>query len=109
MADRAAQRIDLGLIGDPSAMTFPVHAEAALREAARSSSKSRVRVNSASGRVPRERAPCDKTRMITKDIAYSVGDKTLTGYLASPGKGPGVLVCHQGMGVTEHSRERARM
>jgi dienelactone hydrolase len=47
--------------------------------------------------------------MITKDIAYSVGERTLTGYLASPGKGPGVLVCHQGNGVTEHSRERARM
>ncbi|HWA90737.1 MAG TPA: dienelactone hydrolase family protein [Rhizomicrobium sp.] len=48
--------------------------------------------------------------MITRDIPYMCGDKALTGYLATPGGArPGVLVCHQGMGVTEHSRERARM
>lgn len=49
--------------------------------------------------------------MLSKDIAYKSGDKALNGYFASPGGGsrPGVLVCHQGNGVTEHSRERARM
>ena len=50
--------------------------------------------------------------MQTRDIAYKSGDKTLTGYLAAPdgaGKRTGVLVCHQGMGITEHTRERARM
>lgn len=48
--------------------------------------------------------------MITRDIAYASGGKALTGYLASPGGArAGVLVCHQGNGVTEHTRERARM
>jgi dienelactone hydrolase len=50
--------------------------------------------------------------MFTKDIAYECDDKTLTGYLADGAGGrrvPGVLVCHQGMGLTEHARERARM
>ncbi|HTT98146.1 MAG TPA: dienelactone hydrolase family protein [Rhizomicrobium sp.] len=50
--------------------------------------------------------------MQTRDISYTVGGKTLTGYLATPdgvGKRAGVLVCHQGNGVTEHTRERARM
>jgi len=50
--------------------------------------------------------------MQTCDITYKSGDKTLTGYLAAPdgaGKRTGVLVCHQGMGITEHTRERARM
>ena len=48
--------------------------------------------------------------MIVKDIAYTSGGKQLTGTLASAGGSrPGVLVCHQGNGVTEHSRERARM
>ena len=53
--------------------------------------------------------------MPTRDIAYACGGKALTGYLASPGGAgpdgarPGVLVCHQGMGITEHTRERARM
>lgn len=49
--------------------------------------------------------------MLTKDIAYRAGDKTLTGYLASPDAGhrPGILVCHQGYGISEHTRERARM
>jgi dienelactone hydrolase len=47
--------------------------------------------------------------MIAKDIAYECSAKTLTGYLATKGGArPGVLVCHQGMGVTEHSREQAR-
>ena len=49
--------------------------------------------------------------MLTKEISYIVGGKTLTGYLAAPdgaGKRAGVLVCHQGMGITEHTRERAQ-
>lgn len=50
--------------------------------------------------------------MLTRDISYTAGGKALTGYLAAPddsGKRPGVLVCHQGGGLTEHARERARM
>jgi dienelactone hydrolase len=49
--------------------------------------------------------------MITKDIPYEVDGKRVTGYLADPEKGkrPGVLVCHQGGGLTEHAKERARM
>jgi dienelactone hydrolase len=50
--------------------------------------------------------------MIMRDIAYKCGDLNLTGYFAAPDGGggrPGVLVCHQGGGLTEHTRERARM
>jgi dienelactone hydrolase len=50
--------------------------------------------------------------MRTQDIPYTSGVKTLTGYLAEPdgaGPRPGILVCHQGNGLSEHSRERARM
>jgi dienelactone hydrolase len=50
--------------------------------------------------------------MNTKNIAYECDGKSLTGYLAdgtSGGRAPGILVCHQGMGLTEHARERARM
>ncbi len=51
--------------------------------------------------------------MITKDIAYQVDGKTFTGYLADDdrrgGGRPGILVCHQGGGLTEHTKERARM
>ena len=51
--------------------------------------------------------------MIEKDIAYRYGDKTMVGFLADdetrgPGR-PGVLVCHQGNGVSDHTKERARM
>jgi dienelactone hydrolase len=52
------------------------------------------------------------TAMQTRDVAYTVGGKSFTGYLARPDDAasrPGVLVCHQGGGVTEHTRERARM
>jgi dienelactone hydrolase len=51
--------------------------------------------------------------MLTKDIAYQHAGKTLTGYLANDdsrgGRRPGVLLCHQGGGLTEHTKERARM
>ncbi len=50
--------------------------------------------------------------METKDLPYAVGDKKFTGYFAdgSAGKNaPGILVCHQGGGLTEHTKERARM
>lgn len=50
--------------------------------------------------------------MDIRDISYSADGKTLTGYLADGSKGkkaPGILVCHQGGGLTEHARERARM
>src|SRR5690349_674686 len=51
--------------------------------------------------------------MLTKDVAYTIDGKTYTGYLAdneSRGAGrPGILVCHQGLGLSEHAKERARM
>ncbi|MBV9990517.1 MAG: dienelactone hydrolase family protein [Alphaproteobacteria bacterium] len=50
--------------------------------------------------------------MLTRDVAYKSGNVDLKGYLAAPDGArarPGVLVCHQGMGITEHTRERARM
>jgi dienelactone hydrolase len=50
--------------------------------------------------------------MITRDLAYSIDGKTLTGFVADGSSGkpaPGVLVCHQGGGLTDHTRERARM
>ena len=50
--------------------------------------------------------------METRDIAYQCGDKRLTGYLADGSNGrkvPGVLVCHQGGGLRDHEKERARM
>jgi dienelactone hydrolase len=50
--------------------------------------------------------------MVTRDIAYQIDDRTYTGYLADGSNGkpaPGVLVCHQGSGLTDHARERARM
>jgi dienelactone hydrolase len=50
--------------------------------------------------------------METKDVEYKSGDKTLTGYLADGSSGskvPGILVCHQGSGLRDHEKERARM
>ena len=50
--------------------------------------------------------------MLTRDIPYTLGGKTFTGYLAVPDGGgarPGVLVCHQGGGLTEHAKEKARL
>ena len=50
--------------------------------------------------------------MITRDVTYQAGGKTLTGYLATPenaGKRPGILIFHQGGGLRDHEKERARM
>ncbi len=50
--------------------------------------------------------------MNTKDITYQGGGKTLTGYLADGSNGkkaPGILLCHQGGGLRDHEKERARM
>ena len=50
--------------------------------------------------------------MVTKDIAYQIDGKTYTGYLADGSnnkKAPGILVCHQGNGLTDHAKQRARM
>ena len=50
--------------------------------------------------------------MNPRDIPNDCDGKPLTGYLADGAVGqpaPGVLVCHQGLGLTEHARERARM
>ena len=51
--------------------------------------------------------------MIERDIAYPYGAKNMVGFLADdetrgPGR-PGVLVCHQGNGVSDHTKQRARM
>ena len=46
------------------------------------------------------------------DITYTSAGKTLTGYLADGAKAtkaPGILVCHQGGGLRDHEKERARM
>jgi len=50
--------------------------------------------------------------MNTRDIAYDCDGVALTGYLADGAGGkpaPGILVCHQGMGLTDHAREPPRM
>jgi dienelactone hydrolase len=50
--------------------------------------------------------------MKAHDLPYEVGEKAFTGYLADGSNGrkvPGILVCHQGAGLTDHTRERARM
>ncbi|HEY1630895.1 MAG TPA: dienelactone hydrolase family protein [Rhizomicrobium sp.] len=50
--------------------------------------------------------------MNIQDIAYSCGDKKLTGYLADGSRGtkaPGIVLVHQGGGLAEHTKERARM
>src|SRR5438105_4312983 len=51
--------------------------------------------------------------MRTTDISYNVDGTELTGYLADEeerGAGrPGVLVVHQGRGLADHTKERARM
>src|SRR5437868_1142287 len=49
----------------------------------------------------------------TADIRYEVDGTTLIGYLAdNPARGagrPGVVVVHQGRGLADHTKERARM
>ncbi|MCE9521760.1 MAG: dienelactone hydrolase family protein [Alphaproteobacteria bacterium] len=48
----------------------------------------------------------------TVNIEYKVDGKTFTGYLADGSKGkavPGILVAHEGGGMTNHPQERARM
>ncbi|MBL6854684.1 MAG: dienelactone hydrolase family protein [Alphaproteobacteria bacterium] len=50
--------------------------------------------------------------MQTKDITYQGGGKTLTGYLADGSNGKktaGILLCHQGGGLRDHEKDRARM
>lgn len=51
--------------------------------------------------------------MHTQNVSYEDRGLALTGYLARPDypgiDRPGVLLCHQGMGLTEHTCERARM
>jgi dienelactone hydrolase len=50
--------------------------------------------------------------MHTQDIEYRVGGKRFAGYLADGSNGrktAGVLVAHEGGGMTEHPKERARM
>lgn len=48
----------------------------------------------------------------TRTVAYDHNGKTFEGYLADGAKGrkaPGILVAHEGPGLTEHPRARARM
>lgn len=51
--------------------------------------------------------------MLTRDISYEVGGKKLTGHYVVDdkrgGKRPGILVCHQGGGLRDHEKARARM
>ena len=51
--------------------------------------------------------------MLTRDISYEAGGKKLTGAYAvddkRTGKRPGILVCHQGGGLRDHEKDRARM
>jgi dienelactone hydrolase len=52
------------------------------------------------------------TKMELQPIQYEVGGKSFTGYLADGSNGrpcPGVLVAHEGGGLTDHAKERARM
>jgi len=49
--------------------------------------------------------------MQTKDIAYSADGADMVGYLATPsggGSGPAVLLCHEGPGLADHAKIRAR-
>jgi len=50
--------------------------------------------------------------VLTKTIEYSIDGKSYAGYLADGSSGrptAGVLVAHEGGGMTEHPKERARM
>lgn len=50
--------------------------------------------------------------MKTRNISYEAGGKKVTGYAVEPATAgrfvPGVLVCHQGGGLTEHAKIHAR-
>ncbi|HRE59792.1 MAG TPA: dienelactone hydrolase family protein [Micropepsaceae bacterium] len=50
--------------------------------------------------------------MKTRSISYDAGGKKLTGYAVEPATAgrfvPGILVCHQGGGLTEHAKLHAR-
>ncbi len=48
----------------------------------------------------------------TSDIEYAIDGKTYVGFLADGSNGnrvPGILVSHEGGGMTDHPKERARM
>lgn len=50
--------------------------------------------------------------MDLRDIEYEVDGRRMIGHLATPdgaGPFPGVLVCHEGPGLTDHAKGRARM
>jgi dienelactone hydrolase len=50
--------------------------------------------------------------MELQEITYCIGNKSFTGYLADGSKGktvPGILVAHEGTGMTEHTKERTLM
>ncbi len=50
--------------------------------------------------------------MKARNISYEAGGKSLTGYAVEPATAgrfvPGILVCHQGGGLTEHAKLHAR-
>src|SRR5436190_22427983 len=53
-----------------------------------------------------------QTQVQTRDIEYDIGGARMVGYLAAPDgsqKRPGVLVCHEGPGLDDHAKRRARM
>ena len=53
-----------------------------------------------------------KAHMITKTVPYEVDGQVHTGFLVHEKHiscAPGILVCHQSPGITEHTRERAKM
>ena len=50
--------------------------------------------------------------MQTREIKYSVGGQNFTGFLFDGSNGrkvPGIVVAHEGGGMTEHPKQRARM
>ena len=53
-----------------------------------------------------------RPEMLTKEVEYTSAGRSLTGYLADGSNGakaPGILVCHQGGGMRDHEKQRARM
>lgn len=50
--------------------------------------------------------------MTLEPVAYTAGGKSFTGYLADgskAGRAPGILLAHEGGGLTDHPKERAAM